>query len=221
MDASRFPRTRDGRVVAGAVCWVLTLVFFVGQVVAQVASTEPYSLTRDYVSELGVTACGPLSSGGYRAVICSPLHDVMNGAFVATGVFLALGAIGTWAAWPRRRLVTWGLALLVLAGAGKVLVGLAPANLHPDLHGLGALLGIGGADLGMLLLGLALWNIRPWLGVSGAVLGVAGLVAFLFLLVVPLLGPGPGLTERVADEPVYVWLIAAGAAILLAPRAPV
>jgi drug/metabolite transporter (DMT)-like permease len=55
------------------------------------------------------------------------------------------GAVLTRAIWPRRR-VTWlGVAFVVLAGVGGILVGLAPANVNLAVHGAGALLQVPGA----------------------------------------------------------------------------
>jgi hypothetical protein len=54
-----------------------------------------------------------------------------------------------------------GVAFLVLAGVGGILVGLAPANVNLAVHGAGALLQVPGAA-GPLLLGVAAWRVeRP------------------------------------------------------------
>lgn len=143
------------RVAVGGLCWLSTLVFFVGQAVAQAATTMPYSLATNEISDLGVTTCGPLRVFTYHATVCSPLHGVMNGAFIATGLLSLLGIIGSYHAWPRRRLTTGGLAVLALVGVGEILAGLAPENVNPGLHVAGALLGLLGANIGLLLLGAA------------------------------------------------------------------
>ena len=98
----QFPASADRQVALGAACWVLTVVFFIGQAVAQAASTVPYSLAGNYISDLGNTACGTFTQGAYRADVCSPLHGVMNATFVVTGLLMLGGAVGTRRAWPRR-----------------------------------------------------------------------------------------------------------------------
>jgi hypothetical membrane protein len=212
----QFPVSADRQVAVGGACWALTVVFFVGQAVVQAASTVPYSLTGNYISDLGNTACGPFTVAAYHADVCSPLHGVMNAAFVVTGLLTLAGAIGTWRAWPRRRLTTVGLILLVLAGAGEVVVGLRPENVNIGLHGLGAVFGIGGANVGVLLLGVGVWRAERWTAIFSLVVGAVGLASFLLLGSAPSLGLGIGLVERLAGYPVVLWLIVMGGFLLRA-----
>jgi hypothetical membrane protein len=186
----------------------------VGQAVAQAASRVPYSLSGNYISDLGSTACGPFTLGTYHANVCSPLHDVMNATFVVSGLLTLAGAVGTWRAWPRRRLSTVGLVLLVLAGAGEVLVGFRPENVDIALHGIGALFGIGGANVGVLLLGAAVWRAQRWIAILSLAVGTVGVVSFLLLGSAPSLGLGIGLVERLAGYPVVVWMVAIGGYLL-------
>lgn len=43
------------RLSLGGAAWILTLLYFVGQIVAQAAWTTPYSLIDNRVSDLGNT----------------------------------------------------------------------------------------------------------------------------------------------------------------------
>jgi hypothetical membrane protein len=209
-----FPASTDRLVAAGGACWVLTVVFFVGQGLVQAASTVPYSLTANYISDLGNTACGPFSLDGYHTIVCSPLHDVMNAMFVVSGLLTLAGAVLTWRAWPRRRLTTAGLVLLVLAGAGQVLVGFRPENVDIGLHELGAVFGIFGANVGVLLLGAGVWRARRWVAILSVAVGAVGVAGFLLFSGVPSFGPVVGLLERVAGYPVIAWMIAVGGFLL-------
>ena len=103
----------------------MTLLYFIGQAVAQAAWTTPYSLIDNRVSDLGNTACGRTLANTY---ICSPLQAVMNTTFVLTGVLILVGLFLTRSIWPQRRLTTWALILLGVAGLGTILVGLSPEN---------------------------------------------------------------------------------------------
>jgi hypothetical protein len=105
--------------VAGTVCWLLGLEEFVGQGIAQAAWTTPYSLSQDYISDLGVTRCGTYRILGETSYICSPLHDVMNVSFVLAGLFMVAGVLLLRGIWPRRPLATAGLVLIALAGVGR------------------------------------------------------------------------------------------------------
>ncbi|HEY6681513.1 MAG TPA: DUF998 domain-containing protein, partial [Propionibacteriaceae bacterium] len=109
------------RLRVGGAAWVLTLLYFIGQIVAQSAWTTPYSLIDNRVSDLGSSACGRTLANTF---ICSPLHAVMNVTFVLTGALILVGLFLTRSIWPRRRLTAWGLVLLGVAGAGTILVGL-------------------------------------------------------------------------------------------------
>jgi hypothetical membrane protein len=198
-------------VILGGVCWSLLIVFFVGQAVAQAAATTPYSLVDNNISDLGVTACGLIAVGDYHAEVCSPWHLVMNATFVAAGLLTTLGALGTHRAWPKRRATIWGLALLALSGAGEILAGLAPEDVHPQLHVLGAIAGIPGVNIGALLLGVAVWHARRWVSIGGIIAGILGLFGFL---IAPATAMGAGAAERLAGYPGVVWLIAVGVFLL-------
>lgn len=216
--ARQFPASAERQVAVGGTCWALTLVFFVGQAVAQAASTVPYSLWANYISDLGNTACGPFSLGSYHMDVCSPLSGVMNATFVVTGLLTSAGALGTWPAWPRRRLTTLGLVLLVLAGAGEVLAGFQPENTSLTLHAVGGLFGIAGANLGVLLLGAGVWRVRRLAAVLSMAVGVVGLVSFALTSSAPSMSLGIGLLERLAAYPVTVWMIVVGAYLLRTVR---
>jgi hypothetical membrane protein len=104
------PRTSSRlSLLLGGASWILTLLYFIGQAVAQAAWRTPYSLIDNRVSDLGNTACGRTLANTY---LCSPLHTVMNTTFVLTGVLILVGLFLTRSIWPRRRLTTWGLILL-------------------------------------------------------------------------------------------------------------
>jgi hypothetical membrane protein len=82
----------------------------------------------------------------------------MNTVFVVAGGLTSAGAVLTRAIWPRRRVASVGVALVVLAGVGGILVGLAPANANLAVLGAGALPQVPGA-VGPLVLGVAAWSL--------------------------------------------------------------
>ncbi len=199
------------RLPVGGAAWVLTLLYFIGQIVAQAAWTTPYSLIDNRVSDLGSSACGRTLANTF---ICSPLHAVMNLTFVLTGALILVGLFLTRSIWPRRRLTTWGLALLGVAGAGTILVGLSPENVNVVLHVIGAL-NIPAGNVAMILLGLAIWRDRRGMAQFSVVAGVVGLLGMLagpFLVI--LTGHGGGLAERIALYPLIIWLIVLGVSLL-------
>jgi hypothetical membrane protein len=206
------PRTQSRlSLLLGGGSWALTLLYFIGQAVAQTAWRTPYSPIDNRVSDLGNTACGRTLAYTY---ICSPLHTLMNATFVLTGVLILVGLFLTRSIWPRRRLTTWGLILLGVAGAGTILVGLSPENVNVLFHLLGAL-NIPAGNAAMILLGLAIWRERrgiAWFSLVSGVIGFLGLLAGPFLVITT--GHGGGLAERIALYPLIIWLIVFGFAIL-------
>jgi hypothetical membrane protein len=161
---------------------MLTLLYFVGQLLAQAAWRTPYSLIDNRVSDLGNTQSGRTLADTY---ICSPLHAVMNATFVLTGVLILIGLFLTRTVWPRRRLTTSGLVLLGVAGAGTILVGLSPENVNILFHLIGAL-NIPAGNAAMILLGLAVWRGRTklaWFSVLSGVIGFLGLLAGPLLVI--------------------------------------
>jgi hypothetical membrane protein len=155
MDETPRSPSRLGLLLGGG-AWILTLLYFVGQLVGQAAWRTPYSLIDNRVSDLGSTACGSTVANTY---ICSPLHAVMNATFILTGVLIMIGLFLTRSVWPRRRLTTWGLVLLAIAGAGTILIGLSPENVNVLIHLVGAL-NIPAGNAAMILLGFAIWHDR-------------------------------------------------------------
>jgi hypothetical membrane protein len=198
-------------LLVGGGAWILNAVYFVGQGIAQAAWRAPYSLIDNRVSDLGSTTCGTTLANAY---ICSPLHAVMNSTFVLTGVLILVGLFLTWSVWPRRRLTTWGLVLLGVAGAGTILIGLSPENVNVFVHLVGAL-NIPAGNVAMILLGLAIWRDRRGMARFSLLAGVVGLLGMLagpFLVI--LTGHGGGLAERIALYPLIIWLIVFGLSVV-------
>ena len=109
--------------IGGVVFVVATIQYFVAQVVAASAWSPAYNWSKNVISDLGNTACGQFSVHGPTSYVCSPLHGVMNGAFVVAGILTIVGTVALWRLWPKRRVATAGLVFWVLSGIGKIVVG--------------------------------------------------------------------------------------------------
>lgn len=208
---NEFPVAVTRSVILGAACWVLTITFFIDQAIVQAASTAPYSLATNFISDLGSTVCGP-SIAGSHAVLCSPLHGLMNGTFIAVGLLHTIGAVATRRAWPPRWLAMAGLVLLGIAGTGLTLAGMSPENVNLGLHSLGAVYGIVGLNAAMVLLGVALLPAARWLGGLALAAGIVGLIGFVLFTNAPDLPAG--ITERIAVYPADVVVIVVGGFLL-------
>lgn len=205
------------RTIAGAVCWLLGLEWFVGQAIAQAAWPFPYSLSQDYISALGVTRCGTYHFPGETSYICSPLHDVMNASFVLAGLLLAAGVVLLRDVWPRRPLTTAGLVLAALDGLGKIGAGLVPGNVNMPLHDAAAL-GILCGGIGALLLGSALWDVTRWQAVGFLAVGGGGTAGFIVMAAAPAHHLPAGAFERMAGWPLSLWLAALGLALIVSRK---
>lgn len=178
MESERRSPASIRAIILGGLCWILTLEFFIGQAVAQLAWTgAPYSLINNEISDLGITACETVK-GDY---LCSPLHNVMNTSFVLAGVFILLGLFFTRSVWPKGRATRIGLLFLAFAGLGKIAVGLSPENVDPMAHVIGSL-GFIFSGVGLVMLGRGLLQWRRWAANLSLVLGILGVIGSLLLL---------------------------------------
>lgn len=199
-----FPGPPRPRVVAAAICWALSCGFFVVEAVVRSAWTTPYSSVDNYISDLGAANCGTVTINAYQAYVCSPLHPLMNGAYITVGALAVVGAILSRPAWPKGRLATTGLVLVAVAGLGAIVAGVFPEDVNPDAHILGALLAVPGSNIGMGLLALTLRRRNRGLA---AFTGLAVLVGLTGLVLVGIVdgGAGVGLAERLAGYPFEIW----------------
>ncbi|KRE21753.1 DUF998 domain-containing protein [Agromyces sp. Soil535] len=210
----RSARVPHATWTVGAVAWVLTLGYFAAQLGPAAAwSDPPYSFLANTISDLGNAGCGPFRGIGGTMVVCSPLHAIMNAAFVALGVLTALGAILLWRWWPRGRLVATGLVGVITSGVGGILVGLAPADVAVPVHLAGVALQPLGV-VGMFLLGLATWHERSLRSILGLALGGVSIIACALLFARTDFGLGFGVIERLAFDTLTIWTGVLGIVVL-------
>jgi hypothetical membrane protein len=208
------PARPSAPMVLGAACWTLTVAYLLVQPVVAAAWPTPYDLTTNSISDLGLTGCGNFRRpDGSVVYACSPRHALMNAVFVMVGVLTAAGAMLTRAIWPRRRGTSLGVAFVVLAGVGGILVGLAPANVNLAVHGAGALLQVPGA-VAPLLLGMAAWSVQWPVAAFSVLCGVIGSAASLLYFSGSHLGLGHGGMEHLAFDPLTIWTTVLGVVLL-------
>lgn len=203
---------------------IMTAQYFVAEVVTAAAWTRvPYNFVAHYISDLGVPECEALP----ERIVCSPAHGVMNSGFVLQGVLL-IGA--TWLlARELPRGWRWVVGILGhVFAVGTAIVGLFPGSIAEELggdparsamHGLGALLAIGGGALLVTTTSIALLLAeRRRVGAIIGVLAAAdwlGIVLFLQHDAATI-----GATERLAVWPTTIAFVVLGiAALVLRSRA--
>jgi hypothetical membrane protein len=189
------------------------LVFLVGMIVTQIGYGSSYSLTHNYISDLGAVNCGVLSGhyydGGY---VCSPWHLAFNISIVIMGLLLILGVILIRTAFPPRTTRTVGLLFLALAGIGAIGVGLSPEDVNIQVHTLSAAIAFVLGNASLLILALAMFRDTRWDGFRAYTLlsGLVGLVAFFLFYFKVYLGLGVGGMERLIVAPLLLWALVIG-----------
>src|ERR1041384_1361943 len=93
----------------GACVWILAIQFFIAQIIVQSAWTTPFSLTQNFISDLGNTTCGPYPKDS-NMYVCSPWHAWMNASFILLGLTILVGGALVRKAFPPGRSRAAGLA---------------------------------------------------------------------------------------------------------------
>ena len=206
----------------GAALWLLASVqFLVAMALVQLAWTghPGYSLTRDVISDLGNTRCGPWPDVTSND-ICSPWHVVFDASSVAFGLLVILGALLVRTGFPLRRSSTVGLWMIALAGVGSVGVGLAPENVNLTAHSVSATAVFVFANLGLVVLGVAMFRDTRWSGYRAYTVfsGLIGLIATVLFVRGIHTGLGVGGLERLIVAPLLLWSIVAPIHLLRIPQ---
>jgi hypothetical membrane protein len=213
----RAGRTETQRRLGAAALVLGTLQFFAAHLVVQSAWPEPYSWSRNFISDLGAVSCGPFLG----VDVCSPLHVWMNASFVLQGVLLIVGVIligSVGRGVPTGR--AWR-ALVLLAGAGWIVIGFLPEDQNLTVHSIGALPVFMLGNVALILAGrsMAARELRSVRHASLA-LGVLGLLG-LVLTAVAVARPEwelVGAAERLAVFPLQVWALLMGLHLLRSAR---
>ena len=199
----------------GAILFLVGAVqFLIGMAVTQIGYGSSYSLTQNYISDLGAMNCGTFGGSaslpGHYA--CSPWHLVFNVSIVLLGLLLIFGVLLIRTAFPAQRSRAIGLGLLVLAGIGAIGVGLSPEDVNITIHSVSAFLAFGGSGLALIVLGFAMFRDTRWDGFRAYTFfsGLVILVALVLFATQNYLGLGVGGMERLVVAPVLLWAIVVG-----------
>ena len=206
----------------GALLLILGAVeFIVGMAITQIGYGptfdwgSSYSLSHNYISDLGATQCGWFHTGALgsgSSYACSPWHLVFNVSIIVLGLLLVLAVALLRTAFPARRSRTIGLALLALAGLGSIGVGLFPENVNISAHSLSALVAFLCSGLALVVLGFAMFRDTRWDGFRAysIISGLVTIVALVLFVAKVYVGLGVGGMERLIVAPVLLWSIVVG-----------
>ncbi|MFK0160390.1 DUF998 domain-containing protein [Streptomyces sp. NPDC090493] len=216
------------RALTGSLLLILNpLLYVTAEGVSAAAWHRPaYRYGFNAISDLGVPSCGDLA--GHR--VCSPLHAVMNTAFITHGALFALAVFLLAPLLPQRpgRRV---LVLGIVTGLGLLLVGTFPGS--PEavadgtiaLHTAGAALAIFGGNLTAITAGAGLRRrAHRRLGTALVALGTAGTVSvvvmFAWAVIVVSSGiiTGVAVAERTSVYTIMAAELLIGIAVFTASR---
>ena len=187
----------DSRYRWGGVAWALTLQFFVVEAIAA-ARFGGYSYSVDVISDLGTAS--------------SAARVLMNASFVLQGLLIAAGVVllGPGLSGGSGRLAR---GLLVISGAGVLLVGFFPSDGNATVHQIAAAAHFLGGGIGLIALAYSVRRRSEALGTGLAALGLIGVIGTIFFASAVFLGLGEGGMERVAGYVVPIGLTVAGIAL--------
>jgi hypothetical membrane protein len=203
--ARRLQTFQDTYPLVGPSLWLLSVQYFLIQIMVAAVWTRPYSWSLNTISDLGNSVCG-LYGDRY---VCSPQHNFMNASFVVLGITMFFGAILLYREFHKSLWSAIGFSGMALAGLGTLLVGLFPENTNNTLHTLGAALPFLIGNLSIGLLGVVL-DIPQWLRIYSIATSVLTLIALVLFTSHTYLGLGIGGMERLVGYPQTVWLIVFG-----------
>lgn len=203
------------REAAGALALVCVAQYFAAEAVAASAWHDPpYSWTENYISALGAATCSTR--------ICSPEHVVveasllLHAALVLAAAALLGGMLGSSLV---RRIVGGLVGLHALGNVVVALVPMSPVVGPSPVHYIAAAIGMTAGIAMVLVVGVAGLlgpERRSAHGVFSLVCGGIALASTLVLRWASVRDNGLplGVLERIAVDPIVVWLIATGGILL-------
>jgi hypothetical membrane protein len=195
----------DRYPLIGPAVWILSIQYFIIQIIVAFAYKTTYSLRFNTISDLGNSACG-IYSGMY---VCSPLHNLMNASFILLGITMATGSLLIYQEFKRDNATLVGFSFMALAGLGALIVGLFPENTISFLHTFGASLPFLLGNVALVIFSLSL-AIPRLLRYYTFLSGILALIALIFFYTDHYLGLGIGGMERIVAYPQTLWLIVFG-----------
>jgi len=195
----------DRYPLIGPAIWILSIQYFIIQIIAALTFRTTYSLRFNTISDLGNSICGNYS-GRY---VCSPKHNLMNASLILLGITMASGSLLIYQEFKRDRATLIGFSFMAVAGLGTMMVGLFPENTISLLHTFGASLPFFLGNVGLVILSVSL-TIPKLLRYYTFLTGFIALIALVFFYTGHYLSLGIGGMERLVAYPQTFWLIVFG-----------
>ncbi|HSX47240.1 MAG TPA: DUF998 domain-containing protein [Patescibacteria group bacterium] len=189
----------------GPLLWILSFQYYVIQIIVSLDWPIKYSWLKNPISDLGNTVCSIYSD----RYVCSPLHNLMNLAFIVLGLTMVLGSSFIYQEFKESKFSVFGFIFVSISGFGSILVGLYPENTIHFLHSFGAFLVFFIGNLGILTLSLTL-RFERLFKIYSLISGSIGLISLILYIFHIYLGLNQGGMERIVAYPQTIWLIVFG-----------
>jgi hypothetical membrane protein len=189
----------------GPIFWMISVQYFIIQIIVASVWSKPYSLSKNTISDLGNTACAVYG----KNFVCSPLHSLMNVSFIILGCTMIAGEVLIYREFRKGKAAIFGFIFMAFAGGGTILVGSFPENTVSALHIIGAALPFFVGNIGEVILGISL-DIPIKLRIYTIFSGLFALSALGLFISHNYLGLGIGGMERLTAYPQTIWLIVFG-----------
>lgn len=201
-------------VKAGAWAWVSLSLYFVIEYFVIRATTAPYSIRNQPMSDLGITSCGTDTYILAAYEICSPAHLVMNWTFTLTGIVIIIGAVGLHALWPKKRSTKIATGLLIVNGLSYSIAGIVPADIDFWWHTTGSLPGMVVQIPALLLLSRAIRVEMPRLSHWTKFCGYLNVAILLLIFIQPFIQLPGGLLQRMLYAATWLWMVVTAVMVL-------
>jgi hypothetical membrane protein len=196
--------------LVAALFWISTVQFYIVQYITARAWREPFSLSQNYISDLGNRFC--------TESVCSPMQLSMNISFVLLGLAIIIGALLFAYVYRANNGLVMGLLCLAISGLGTMFVGLFPADVNGAAHGTGAFASFFIGNVGLVIIGITFTGVAKALRALAIALGLIALIGLPFYQNNIYFGIGVGGLERVIAYPQTIWMITFGTYVALKAR---
>jgi hypothetical membrane protein len=203
--ANRIKVFTDKYPLIGPTFWIISIQYFIIQLIVALGWPLPYSFKFNTISDLGNTACGVYDSH----YVCSPYFTWMNVSFIVLGATMIAGSSLIYQEFNKNKWNKIGFTFMALAGLGTILVGVFPENTISFLHFSGALLPFLLGNIALVIFAFSL-GFEGKFKIYTLLSGIIALLALLLFITKNYLGLGIGGMERLVAHPQTVWLIAFG-----------
>ena len=189
------------------ISWLLLSLYSFIEFIVIRKTTAPYSVLKQPMSDLGVTACGSDTYLLASYKICSPYHLLMNITFTFVGIAIFVGAILLESLFPQHQRVRVATVLFAVYGISFAISGIIPADINFWGHTISAIPGMIVQIPALFFIAHCMKNRLPRLYKWTMFSLFVNSSTLLLLCLQPLIPSLPGgLLQRILYGSVFIWM---------------